>query len=180
MLENPTPAPPSDPSATVVKRYAPPNQRLVRFTFSSFIFPIQINRIDRFGSLYANDGDKSQTLSSSRSFPGIDHGDAGIHSLQNENSRVALVALEGCSNSNASQLLNDRWATVMHIYNDPAIDLSERPVLYSGSVSSAWGQFKLPHQMMAAANSGGPSGTQMDFLSELRRAMHNANTGSNN
>ncbi|CAN1127939.1 hypothetical protein LINPERPRIM_LOCUS29915, partial [Linum perenne] len=167
------------------------------------------DRIDRFGSLYANDGDKSQTLSSSRSFPGIDHGDAGIHSLQNENSRVALVALEGCSNSNASQLLNDRWATVMHIYNDPAIDLSvwlllytwlvgifatlalwdnldlvfifpERPVLYSGSVSSAWGQFKLPHQMMAAANSGGPSGTQMDFLSELRRAMHNANTGSNN
>ncbi|CAN1127942.1 hypothetical protein LINPERPRIM_LOCUS29915, partial [Linum perenne] len=138
------------------------------------------DRIDRFGSLYANDGDKSQTLSSSRSFPGIDHGDAGIHSLQNENSRVALVALEGCSNSNASQLLNDRMFHALWDNLDLVFIFPERPVLYSGSVSSAWGQFKLPHQMMAAANSGGPSGTQMDFLSELRRAMHNANTGSNN
>ncbi|CAN0927275.1 hypothetical protein LINGRAHAP2_LOCUS35805 [Linum grandiflorum] len=166
MLENPTPAPPSDPS---VKRYAPPNQRNRSLNRRK-----SGDRFDRFGGLYGNDGDKSQTHSSSRSIHGIDHGDAGMQNLQNENSRGALISLEGCCHSDASQLLNDRWATVMHTYNDPAIDLSERPVLYSGSVS-AWGQFKLPHQMMAAANSVGPSGTQMDFLGELRRAMHGSN-----
>ncbi|RVX23081.1 hypothetical protein CK203_000085 [Vitis vinifera] len=35
---------------------------------------------------------------------------------------------------------------------------SERPVMYSGSGASAWGHFRLPHQMM-------------DFSGELRRAM---------
>ncbi|CAI0459378.1 unnamed protein product [Linum tenue] len=175
MLENPTPAAtPADSSATIVKKYAPPNQRNRPLNRRK-----SGDRIDRFSSLYGNDGDKIQTIPPSRNILGVDQGDAGIHTLQKGHSRRTLVALEGCCHSDASQLLNDRWATVMHIYNDPTIDLSERPVLYSGGVS-AWGQFKLPHQMMPAANSAGSSGSQMDFLSELRRAMHNANTGSNN
>ncbi|CAL1408022.1 unnamed protein product [Linum trigynum] len=71
------------------------------------------------------------------------------------------------------------WSCTPGLMNNCAlVPFPERPVLYSGGVS-AWGQFKLPHQMMATANSAGSSGSQMDFLSELRRAMHNANTGSN-
>ncbi|XP_008801260.2 uncharacterized protein LOC103715418 isoform X2 [Phoenix dactylifera] len=36
----------------------------------------------------------------------------------------------------------------------------QRPTMYSGASGSSWGHLKLPHQM--------------DFLSELRRAIHNA------
>ncbi|MBA0859136.1 hypothetical protein Goshw_003643 [Gossypium schwendimanii] len=55
--------------------------------------------------------------------------------------------------------------------------VSERPVLYSGISDSAWRNFGLPHQMMSPANNTGPSsGSQMDFLAELRRAIRNANT----
>ncbi|XP_010930323.1 uncharacterized protein [Elaeis guineensis] len=36
----------------------------------------------------------------------------------------------------------------------------QRPVMYSGASGLSWGHLKLPHQM--------------DFLSELRRAMHNS------
>ncbi|TYH46697.1 hypothetical protein ES332_D11G356500v1 [Gossypium tomentosum] len=50
-------------------------------------------------------------------------------------------------------------------------------VLYSGISDSAWRNFRLPHQMMSPANNTGPSsGSQMDFLAELRRAIRNGNT----
>ncbi|TYG43339.1 hypothetical protein E1A91_D11G008000v1 [Gossypium mustelinum] len=55
--------------------------------------------------------------------------------------------------------------------------VSERPVLYSRISDSAWRNFRLPHQMMSPANNTGPSsGSQMDFLAELRRAIRNGNT----
>ncbi|WRX09278.1 hypothetical protein QQP08_001765 [Theobroma cacao] len=73
------------------------------------------------------------------------------------------------------------WAAAMHRCHDTSIDLSERPVLYSGSSDSAWRNFRLPHQMMSSTNSIGPSpGSQMDFLGELRRAIRNANANSDN
>ncbi|XP_068664971.1 uncharacterized protein [Aristolochia californica] len=53
------------------------------------------------------------------------------------------------------------WAVAMHAYNDTSIDQSERPAIYSGASSSAWGHSKLPHQF--------------DFLAELRRSVRNAN-----
>ncbi|GJZ79371.1 far upstream element-binding protein [Tanacetum coccineum] len=67
-----------------------------------------------------------------------------------------LIALKGCSSSEAYQLLNNRWAATMSAYENPSTDLSEKPVMYSGS--------------------GGTevegSSHQIDFLSELRRAMN--------
>lgn len=83
--------------------------------------------------------------------------------------------MDRCCGSVAYQLLNDRWAAAMHRYNDSSIDLSEKPVMYTGSSPSAWGQFRLPHQLMAPGAGVGPSGGQMDFLGELRRAMANSN-----
>ncbi|GJV08761.1 hypothetical protein Tco_1346417, partial [Tanacetum coccineum] len=50
-----------------------------------------------------------------------------------------------------------------------------RPVMYSGSSASAWGQFRLPHQMFPSTAGIGSSGPQIDFISELRQAMHNSN-----
>lgn len=159
-------------AATTVKRYAPPNQR-----YRSLNRRKSGDRLDRSGQLYANNGEKNQQYSTSRNVHVVDHGDLGGNNFQNENSRPGIVALEGCCRSEASQLLNDRWAAVMQNYNDASIDLSERPVLYSGSSASAWGTFRLPHQMMSASNTLGPSGTQVDFLSELRRAIQNAGGG---
>nr|GEW89493.1 ribonuclease H-like domain-containing protein [Tanacetum cinerariifolium] len=67
-----------------------------------------------------------------------------------------LIALKGCSSSEAYQLLNYRWAVAMGAYENPSTDLSEKPVMYSGS--------------------GGTdvegSSHQIDFLSELRKAMN--------
>ncbi|KAF5176905.1 phosphatase 2C, partial [Thalictrum thalictroides] len=72
-----------------------------------------------------------------------------------------LLTIHGCCRSGAAQLLTDRWVTAIHSYNDPSIDLSERPIMYSGATASAWGHSKLSHQM--------------DFLTELRRAIGSAN-----
>ncbi|KAF3444245.1 hypothetical protein FNV43_RR13935 [Rhamnella rubrinervis] len=173
MLENPTPPsaqPPAaaDPAA-VVRRYAPPNQRnrsLNRRKSS--------DRFDRASSSYVNDVEKNQ-VTASKNVPGTDLGDVGSNSLVNENPHAGLIALEGCCSSEASQLLNDRWEAAMQSLNDSSIDLSERPVLYSGSGASAWGHFRFPHQFMAPTDSTGSPGSQMDFLAELRRAMLNAN-----
>ncbi|KAL5794395.1 hypothetical protein ACOSP7_002989 [Xanthoceras sorbifolium] len=161
MLENPTqslaaPAAP-DSAPVAVKRYAPPNQRNRLNRRKSG------DRFDRTNNLYGNDGEKNQ-LTTARNTPVVNHGDTGLR----------LIHLEGFSRSEAAQLLDNRWRAAMHSYNDTSIDLSERPVLYT-SGTSAWGQFRLPHQMMAPTNSIGPlPGTQMDFLAELRRKMHNA------
>ncbi|XP_052198398.1 uncharacterized protein LOC127805680 isoform X1 [Diospyros lotus] len=151
MLENPSD---SSPAATV-KRYGPPNQRarsLGRRKSGG-------ERIDRINSNYPNDGEKSQ-IASSRNVPVAGHGDALGSYLANDNTNPGLIPLHGCSKSKSVQLLNQRWAATIKAYNDPSIDLAERPVMYSGSSASAWGHFRLPHQM--------------DFLNELRRAMHNA------
>ncbi|KAF2289006.1 hypothetical protein GH714_023786 [Hevea brasiliensis] len=119
------------------------------------------DRFDR-SSLNASDAEKNQQHASPRNIPIIDQGDVGSSNLLSENSRPGLIALEGCCRSEASQLLND-----------------QRPVMYSGSSASAWGNLRPPHQLISPG--GGPSsGSQMDFLSELRRAIRNASANSNN
>ncbi|XP_071725082.1 uncharacterized protein [Rutidosis leptorrhynchoides] len=133
MLENPTPVAPN--SAPVVKRYAPPNQRnrsLNRQKSGGF---------DRASGIYANEGEKNQPAAT-RNFSG----DAGSSSFSNENARHTLIGLEGCSRSDAAQLLNDRWSATLHRYNEMSADSSKRPVMYTGSSASAWTQFRLPHQ----------------------------------
>ncbi|XP_027356439.1 uncharacterized protein LOC113865860 isoform X3 [Abrus precatorius] len=150
MLENLPPAPATE-SATVVKRYAPPNQRNRSTNRRK-----SSDRLDRTNSV-GSDLEKNQAASP-RSVHIPDHGDAGSSNLLNENHNSRFVALEGCSCSAAAQLLNDRWTAAIQSYNNPK-DSSEKPVMYSGG-TSVWTQFRLPHQ---------------DFLGELRRQMHNAN-----
>lgn len=148
MLENPTDAP-------SVKRYAPPSQRnrVLNRRKSG-------DRFERVNYAFGNDGEKGQL--SSKNIPGTDHGDSGSSNLT-ENSHPRLIPLDGCCSSEAVQLLNERWAAATHSYNDPSIDLSERPIMYTGASGSAWGHTKLP--------------PQMDFLAELRSAIQNANAG---
>ncbi|KAG0504017.1 hypothetical protein HPP92_004089 [Vanilla planifolia] len=105
------------------------------------------------------DGDKSQA-SVPRNSSNVDHGDSGSNQIQLEHPHTGLIALDGCSNNEAFQLLNERWAAAMQAYNDPTLDLSERPSMYSGASGSSWGHLKLPYQM--------------DFIAEVRRAIHNA------
>ncbi|KAE8663260.1 hypothetical protein F3Y22_tig00112989pilonHSYRG00061 [Hibiscus syriacus] len=154
MLEDPTSTAPD--AAPIIKRYAPPNQR---------------NRsLGRRKS-----GEKNLGAASRNNNLDGDAGSSGI--LNEDHHRPTLIPLEGCSRSDASRLLSNRWAAALHRYHDTSIDLSERPVLYSGSSDSAWRNFRLPHQMMSPTNTTGPSsGSQMDFLAELRRAIRNANT----
>ncbi|XVF81360.1 hypothetical protein PTKIN_Ptkin15bG0149000 [Pterospermum kingtungense] len=155
MLENPTPTAPD--SAPAIKRYAPPNQR---------------NR-----SLGRRKSGEKNLGAASRNNPVGDAGSSAV--LHADHPIRALIPLEGCSRSEASRLLSDRWAAVLHRYHDASIDLSERPVLYSGSSDSALRNFRLPHQMVSPTNSTGPSsGLQMDFLGELFRAIRNANASS--
>ncbi|KAJ6723902.1 PHOSPHOPANTOTHENATE--CYSTEINE LIGASE 2 [Salix koriyanagi] len=152
MLENPTPAasaPP--PDSTTVKRYAPPKSKArPRLLFQAFSFFVLFyfsqkpsclffrsrsmnrrksgDRFDRGSSLYQIDGEKNQQQQShanTRNNIPDHHGDAGSSSLLNDNySSHTLIPLEGCCRSEASQLLNDRWAAIMHSYNDTSIDLS--------------------------------------------------------
>nr|XP_019703668.1 uncharacterized protein LOC105038587 isoform X2 [Elaeis guineensis] len=44
--------------------------------------------------------------------------------VQNDNTHPGLIPIDGCCTSQATQLLNKRWANAMHLYNDPSIDLS--------------------------------------------------------
>ncbi|KAL8225067.1 hypothetical protein R6Q57_017624 [Mikania cordata] len=155
MLENPTDSS-STANTTTVKRYAPPNQRnraLGRRKSGG-------DRLERASS-YGNDVEKNQAAAL-RNVPIMEHADP-----------LRLIGLQGCCNSEAYQLLNNRWAAAMNAYESPSTDLAERPVMYSGSSASAWGQFRLPHQMISPIAGG--SGPQMDFISELRQAMHNSN-----
>ncbi|XP_020249844.1 uncharacterized protein LOC109827270 [Asparagus officinalis] len=143
-------------AAAAVKRYAPPSQRnrsLNRRKSSE--------KFEKVNYPHGIEGEKGQG-SYSRNFPAIDHGEAGINNIQKETARPRLIPLNGCSSSEASQLLNERWAAVLNSHNDPSVDLSERPLMYSGASGSSWGHLKLPHQV-----------TQMDFLGELRRAVQN-------
>ncbi|XP_024017891.1 uncharacterized protein LOC21384882 [Morus notabilis] len=168
MLENPTAAAQAQPattdSATVIKRYAHPNQRNRLNRRKS------TDRFDRATNVHGNDADKSQ-VSAPRNVPVVDHGDAGASSLINENAHTGIIALEGCSVSGASQLLNDRWAAAIQCSSNASIDPSERPVMYSDKAPAWGGQFRLPHQFMSPAGGVSSPGSQMDFLGELRRAM---------
>ncbi|XP_039005738.1 uncharacterized protein LOC120133158 isoform X2 [Hibiscus syriacus] len=152
MLENPTPTPPD--AAPAIKRYAPPNQR---------------NRsVERRKS-----GEKIQGVVRNNNLVG-DSGSSAI--LNEDHRRPGLIPLEGCSRSDASRLLSNRWAAALDRYHDTSIDLSERPVVYSGSSDSAWRNFRLPHQMMSPTNTIRPSSnSQMDFLPDLHRVIQNAN-----
>ncbi|XP_061372419.1 uncharacterized protein LOC133314905 [Gastrolobium bilobum] len=165
MLENIQSAPATE-SATVVKRYAPPNQRSRSTNRRK-----SSDRLDRTNSV-GNDLEKNQ-VASSRNFQVPDHRDAGSSNLLNENHYSRFIALEGCSCSPASQLLIDRWTAAIHSYNNLK-DSSEKPVMYSGG-TSVWTQFRLPHQIMSPAASASSSVSQLDFLGELQRQMQSAN-----
>lgn len=171
MLESPIDSSTASAANNTIKRYAPPNQRNRLSRRKSG------DRFDRSNNLYVNDGDKNQGVAP-RNVPALDHGDGYNSHVLNENPRARIIALDGCSSSEAFQLLNDRWLAAMKCYDDPLIDLSERPVVYGGSGTSAWGQFRPPHQLITQPSNVGPSGRQMDFLGELRRAIRNANANS--
>ncbi|XP_050375977.1 uncharacterized protein LOC126793482 isoform X2 [Argentina anserina] len=134
MLENSSSAAAADPAA-VVRRYAPPNQRNRALNRRK-----SAERFHQINNLQGNDLEKNQ-IASTRG----NHGDAGSSSLLNVTLQPLFIALEGCCSSQASDLFNNRWAAVMHCFNDSSIDLSERPIMYSGS-GAAWGQFRPPRQ----------------------------------
>ncbi|KAE8699578.1 Glyceraldehyde-3-phosphate dehydrogenase A [Hibiscus syriacus] len=166
MLENPTPTPPD--AAPAIKRYAPPNQRnrSVERRKSGDWF-------DSTNNVYGNDSEKIQGVVRNNNLVG-DSGSSAI--LNEDHRRPGLIPLEGCSRSDASRLLSNRWAAALDRYHDTSIDLSERPVVYSGSSDSAWRNFRLPHQMMSPTNTIRPSSnSQMDFLPDLHRVIQNAN-----
>ncbi|KAK7277418.1 hypothetical protein RIF29_18570 [Crotalaria pallida] len=141
------PNPNPNPGA-VIKRYAPPNQR---------------NR--------SSNRRKSSSSSSFSSELGVGVGD----NIHYPTPTARFVALQGCSGSAASHLLTHRWTAAMHSFNNPK-DSSEKPVMYSGGTSSVWTQFRLPHQIMTPPASASSSVPQLDFLGELRRQMHSADT----
>ncbi|KMT02538.1 hypothetical protein BVRB_9g202250 [Beta vulgaris subsp. vulgaris] len=161
MLENP-----SDLSSNTlpaqIKRYAPPNQRNRGLNRRK-----SGDRSDRTTNLHSTDGDTG--LQSALS---LDHSDTGSSKSVYESFRPRLIALNGCCTTEASQLLHQRWKTAINCYSDPTVDLSERPVMYTGSAASAWGNFRLPHQLI--------SGPQMDFLAELQNAINNSSASSMN
>ncbi|KAJ6841417.1 uncharacterized protein M6B38_306020 [Iris pallida] len=133
-----------DGSADTVRRFAPPSQR------NRVLNRRKSEKNEKINS-YGIEEEKSGS-SYSKTFPAMDR-----NNIQNENARPGLIPIDGCCRSEAVQLLNERWAAAMHSFNDPSIDLLERPIMYSGATGSSWGYLKLPHQM--------------DFLGELRRAM---------
>ncbi|XP_020574356.1 uncharacterized protein LOC110020557 isoform X1 [Phalaenopsis equestris] len=145
MLEN---------SSDNLKRFGPPTQRNRSLNRRK-----SGDRFEKINHSHAIDGDKSQS-SNAKIFSSVDYGDTGSSYIQNESTHRGLLALDGCSTSEAAQLLNERWAAAIHSYNDQSIDLSERPIMYSGASGTSWGHLKLPHQM--------------DFAAELRRAINNA------
>ncbi|KNA18331.1 hypothetical protein SOVF_071780 [Spinacia oleracea] len=161
MLENPSDLS-SNPLSAPIKRYAPPNQRSRGLSRRK-----SGDRSERTSNLHLVDGDKNLGTGL-----GIDHSDTGSSKSVYESFRPRLTALNGCCRSEASQLLHERWNGAVHCYSDPTVDLSERPVMYTGSAASAWGNFRLPHQLMSAP--------QMDFLAELRQAINNSNASSMN
>ncbi|XP_055831677.1 uncharacterized protein LOC129900689 [Solanum dulcamara] len=156
----------TDNSATV-KRYAPPNQRnrsLGRRKSGG-------DRLER-ASNYASDGEKNQ-MSASKSISTV--ADAGVNRV-NEYPPTKLIPLQGCSTSEAFQLLNDRWAAALNAHNNLPEDSLERPVMYTKR--SPWGHAMLPHQLMSQAGAGSSTG-QKDFLSKLQMAMLNAHVNFN-
>ncbi|CAG7878149.1 uncharacterized protein LOC103870653 isoform X1 [Brassica rapa] len=142
----------ADPSSNT-KKYTPPGLRN----------PSGGNKKtgDRAGSQQNKDGERSQTQASGS---------------QMEKASPKIITLKDCATSEAYQLLSERWAAAMHQYNDPTVDLSERPVMYYGG--SVWG--KLPHQILASANNTlSPKITPADYRAELRRGLLTPRSSSN-
>ncbi|XP_047979647.1 uncharacterized protein LOC125221560 [Salvia hispanica] len=163
MLENPS----SDAPAATVKRYAPPNQRnrsLGRRKSGG-------DRLER-ANIYANDVDRNP-VGATKGGGLTDHGDLGYNVRANENLRAKLIPLQGCCNSEASQLLNSRWTAAMNAHSSLPEDSSERPVVYARKNAAPWGHSILPH-LLIQPTGGVSTGLQGDFLNELRQAMDNA------
>ncbi|XP_074303046.1 uncharacterized protein LOC141637470 [Silene latifolia] len=152
MLEN--------PMDSSVKRYAPPNQRNRGLNRRK-----STDESERASNLHSSDGETNLGTGFRRA-PSIDSSDGGSNKSAYESFHPRLIALNGCCASEASQLLHQRWKAAIHCYDDPTIDLTERQVMYTESASSAWGSFRLPHQLMSAP--------QMDFLAELQQAIDNS------
>ncbi|CAN6245070.1 unnamed protein product, partial [Urochloa humidicola] len=141
----------ADTNPDAIKRYTPPVHRNRASNRRK-----SGDRADKANYSYNNDGEK-RDVPSLKNLPPIVHHETFFSSVQNDYNQTRLVPLEGCSTSEASQLLSDRWTAAMNLYNDQTVDSSEKPVMYSGSTGSSWGHLKLPHQM--------------NFLEELRHAV---------
>ncbi|XP_037452501.1 uncharacterized protein LOC119323037 isoform X1 [Triticum dicoccoides] len=148
----------ADSNPDSIKRYTPPVHR----NRANNRRKAGADRAEKANYSYNNDGEKSH-VPSLKNLPPIIHHDAFVSNAQNDYSHARLIPLEGCSASEASQLLSERWAAAMNMYNDPN-DSPDKPVMYAGSGGLSWGQghMKLPHQM--------------NFLEDLRRAV-DAQTG---
>ncbi|XP_042045264.1 uncharacterized protein LOC121791348 [Salvia splendens] len=163
MLGNPS----LDAPAATVKRYAPPNQRnrsLGRRKSGG-------DRLER-PNIYANDVDRNP-VGATKGGGLTDHGDIGYNVRANESLRAKLIPLQGCCNSEASQLLNSRWTAAMNAHSILPEDSSERPVVYARKSAAPWGHSILPH-LLIQPTGGISTGLQGDFLNELRQAMDNA------
>ncbi|TKW40217.1 hypothetical protein SEVIR_1G231800v4 [Setaria viridis] len=114
----------ADTNPDAIKRYTPPVHRNRANNRRK-----SGDRADKTNYSYNNDGEKSH-VPSLKNLPPIVHHETFFSNVQNDYNQTRLVPLEGCSASEASQLLSDH-----------------KPVMYSGSTSSSWGHLKLPHQM---------------------------------
>ncbi|EPS64906.1 hypothetical protein M569_09874, partial [Genlisea aurea] len=96
----------------------------------------------------------------------------------NENLSQKLIPLNGCCNSSASELLNNRWNAAMNAYDNLPEDSLERPVLYesnnaaASASSSPWRYSVFPQHLMINPNGGGE--VHRDFFAELRAAIDSA------
>ncbi|XP_010551987.1 PREDICTED: uncharacterized protein LOC104822452 [Tarenaya hassleriana] len=151
-------------SSSAPKRYTPPNQRNRSVNRKK-----SGDRLERSSSSQGNEGERIQ-VPATRNVAVRDHGD----SVSNSNSARRIISVEGCHRSEAYQLLSERWEAAMNLYNNPTVDLSERPIMYYGG--DVWG--RLPHKIMASANNTGPPPT--DYRSELRRGLLTPRTTSSN
>ncbi|MCD7472773.1 hypothetical protein HAX54_014132 [Datura stramonium] len=57
---------------------------------------------------------------------------------QNENHRMRLIPLQGCSGSDAFQLLDNRWMAALNAYNNLPYDSPERPVMYTDALGAIY------------------------------------------
>ncbi|KAL8549128.1 hypothetical protein ACS0TY_008112 [Phlomoides rotata] len=133
------------------------------------------DRLERANN-YVNDGERNP-LGATKSGGAADYGDIGFTNRANESVRGKLIPLHGCGTSEAAQFLNNRWAAAMNAYNTLPEDSSDRPVMYTRKNASPWGQPILPHLLIQPSGGAASTGVQRDFLSELKQAMDNANSG---
>jgi hypothetical protein len=78
----------------------------------------QTDRADKVNYSYSNDGEKSH-VPSLKNLPSIVLHEAFFSSVQNDYSQTRIVSLDGCSASEASQLLSDRkfFCELAHFYS---------------------------------------------------------------